>query len=160
MIQGLSSVFTEEQITGAKKLYASLTPNQRLWMSGYLAGLNGSGNLLGDISLNGTSQPEVAEIKQVNLTILYGTHTGNSKILAEQARELAQGYGIEVGLTSLQEYKVRKLKEETNLLVIVSTHGEGDPPVSAEEFYAYIFGKKAPKSEQLNFAVIGLGDSS
>ncbi len=160
MIQGLNSVFTEEQIIGAKKLYASLTANQRLWMSGYLAGLNGSGSLLEDIPLNGTVQPEVAELTAINLTILYGTHTGNSKILAEQTRDLAKGYGIEVELTSLQEYKVRKLKEETNLLVIVSTHGEGDPPVSAEEFYAYIFGKKAPKSEQLNFAVIGLGDSS
>ncbi len=160
MIQGFNSIFTEEQITGAKKLYASLSANQRLWMSGYLAGLNGSGSLLEDLPLNGTSQPMVAEVEQIHLTILYGTHTGNSKILAEQTKELAQSYGIEVGLTSLQEYKVRKLKEETNLLVIVSTHGEGDPPVSAEEFYAYIFGKKAPQSSHLNFAVIGLGDSS
>ncbi|SMO86189.1 sulfite reductase (NADPH) alpha subunit [Saccharicrinis carchari] len=161
MIQGLNNIFTEEQINNAKKLLDSLNTEQRLYLSGYLAGLNQSGALSEGFSANiNQSNPDKEEVKTTQLTILYGTHTGNSKLLAEQAQGLAQAKGIEVSAISLQEYRVRKLKDETNLLVIVSTHGEGDPPVSAEAFYAYIFGKKAPKSNNLNFAVIGLGDSS
>lgn len=159
MIQGFNNIFTTEQIQQTKQLYTSLSAEQRHWLSGYLAGLNQSGAIVDD-ALSGTAHPEVSSVDKIKLTIIYGTHTGNSKLLAEQALGVAKGGGIEANALSMQEYKSRKLKEEENLLVIVSTHGEGDPPASAEDFYAYIFGKKAPKSDNLNFAVIGLGDSS
>ncbi len=163
MIQGIKNIFTTEQVEQAQKLYASLSTEQKLWLSGYLAGLNQSGGLLESDLVNGVNgqiSVNSAVENELNLTILYGTHTGNSKILAEQTLEIAQQRGIKATALSLQEYKVRKLKEEQNLLVIVSTHGEGEPPASAEDFYNYIFGKKAPKSLNVNYAVIGLGDSS
>ncbi len=166
MFQAFNTIFSSDQIEQAKKLYGSLSSEQKFWLSGYLAGVNQSGGLLNGsaIDTNGAALQGVngnaASTDVVNLTILYGTHTGNSKQIAEQVAELAESSGIKVTLSSMPDYKNRQLKEETNLLVIVSTHGEGDPPVSAEDFYSYIFGKKAPKSEKLNFAVIGLGDSS
>ncbi|WP_083631213.1 assimilatory sulfite reductase (NADPH) flavoprotein subunit [Labilibacter marinus] len=161
MIKGINNIFTKEQVEQAQQLFTSLSTEQKYWLSGYLSGLNNSGNLLEGIgSGNATVAQGAVPQETVKLTILYGTHTGNSKILAEQALQLASQAGVEAVTQSLGDYKVRKLKEEQNLLVIVSTHGEGDPPASAEDFYAYIFGKKAPKSDNLNFAVIGLGDSS
>lgn len=165
MIDAINKIFTQEQISQAKQLYEGLTDKQRFWLSGYMAGLNQSGGLLDGalqessasiIGSNGASEVAVAN----KLSIIYGTHTGNSKLIAEQFAVLAEAKGIDVSLTSMPEYKNRKLKEEKNLLVIVSTHGEGDPPASAEDFYNYIFGKKAPKINQLNHAVIALGDSS
>ncbi|MGQ1786458.1 assimilatory sulfite reductase (NADPH) flavoprotein subunit [Saccharicrinis sp. GN24d3] len=165
MIDAISKIFSQEQITQAKQLYEGLTDEQRFWLSGYLAGLNQTGGFLnGALQKNGSAAhgtngtPNVAVANK--LSIIYGTHTGNSKLIAEKFSALAEAKGIEVSLCSMPEYKNRKLKEEKNLLVIVSTHGEGDPPASAEDFYSYIFGKKAPKVNDLNFAVIALGDSS
>ena len=163
MIQGINQIFSKEQIEQALQLYQSLTTEQKLWLSGYLSGLNQSGNLLDVNGINNktaTGSLIQEDDEPVKLTIIYGTHTGNSKLLAEQALKVAQSAGVEVVTQSMQDYKSRKLKEEQNLLVIVSTHGEGDPPASAEDFYSYIFGKKVPKIIKLNFAVIGLGDSS
>ncbi|WP_282037074.1 assimilatory sulfite reductase (NADPH) flavoprotein subunit [Saccharicrinis aurantiacus] len=164
MIQSLQNIFSPEQVKQAQELFASLSAEQRIWASGYLAGLNQSGELLGQSLVNGSSNGAATVETNVQapakLTILYGTHTGNSKLLALQAQEQAEAAGVQVQLSDIQKYKNRNLKEEENLLVIVSTHGEGDPPVSVEDFYAYIHGKKAPKLSALNFAVLALGDSS
>jgi len=60
----------------------------------------------------------------------------------------------------MNEYQASKLKEEKNLLVIVSTHGEGEPPIAAEDFYNYLHGKKAPKLEGMRYSVLAMGDKS
>ncbi|MCG8434908.1 MAG: assimilatory sulfite reductase (NADPH) flavoprotein subunit, partial [Gammaproteobacteria bacterium] len=46
------------------------------------------------------------------------------------------------------------------LFIVVSTHGEGDPPDDAEELYEYLFSNRAPKLAGLQFSVLALGDSS
>lgn len=58
------------------------------------------------------------------------------------------------------DYKLPQLKTEQNLLIIVSTYGEGDPPDNAKELHEYLFSKRAPALKQTHFAVLGLGDSS
>lgn len=165
MFEAFKNIFTEEQIKAAKELYNGLSAEQQMWMAGYLAGFNHSGGFLMNSALThkvsdntpkDSRQPQTA----IDLTILYGTHTGNSKLIAEKFAFIAKAQGIQTSLSSLSDYQNRKLKEEKNLLLIVSTHGEGEPPAAAEDFYAYLFGKKAPQIKGLNFAVIGLGDSS
>jgi sulfite reductase (NADPH) flavoprotein alpha-component len=52
------------------------------------------------------------------------------------------------------------LASETNLVFIVSTHGEGEPPAMAEDFYEFITGKRSPKLPGLNYSVAALGDKS
>src|SRR5262249_22176000 len=42
----------------------------------------------------------------------------------------------------------------------ISTQGDGDPPDDARAFVEFIGGKRAPKLDELKFAVLGLGDSS
>ena len=58
------------------------------------------------------------------------------------------------------DYKLSQLKTEKNLLVIVSTYGDGDPPDNSREVYEYLFSKRAPALKQAQFAVLGLSDSS
>jgi sulfite reductase (NADPH) flavoprotein alpha-component len=60
----------------------------------------------------------------------------------------------------MEGYKLRALKDERYLLVITSTHGEGDPPQSALGFFEFIEGRKAPKLPELKFSVLALGDST
>ncbi|MBN2175438.1 MAG: flavodoxin domain-containing protein [Bacteroidales bacterium] len=95
-----------------------------------------------------------------NLCILYGSRTGNSKAIAKLAGEYARHLGIENECINMQSFDKSRLKDLKRLLVAVSTHGEGDPPAPAEEFYRYIHSDEAPAMKNTEFAMVALGDSS
>lgn len=174
--QDFTKIFpiNQEQQELAQKIVESFQPAQLLWFSGYLAGYaggirkssavdNGIKVGISEMShetsgLNGHSQSN--EEEQNQLTILYGTRTGNSKKAAEILHRKALEKGIKAQVADMNDYAPKKLKNETNLAVIVSTHGEGDPPLAAEEFYAFLHGNRAPKLENLNYSVLALGDKS
>ncbi len=44
--------------------------------------------------------------------------------------------------------------------MLVSTHGEGDPPDNGLTFYEFLHSKRAPKLEGTKFSVLALGDTS
>lgn len=93
------------------------------------------------------------------LYILFGSRTGNSKSVAVLADEYAKSLGYNSVLRDMQEMDFNELQQIENLMVVVSTHGEGEPPVQAESFYEYIH-SDAIKSLSARYAVLGLGDSS
>src|SRR5690625_6194312 len=65
------------------------------------------------------------------LTVLYGSQTGNCETLAERLTEQARARGLNVECLSMDEFPNRLLKQTRQIAVIVSTHGEGDPPDTA-----------------------------
>ena len=95
-----------------------------------------------------------------SLTVLYGTETGNAAELARALGTAAKGKGLTCNIADMADYKVRQLAQERDLLVIVSTYGEGDPPQPATGFFEFIEGRKAPKLDGVRFAVLALGDST
>ena len=60
----------------------------------------------------------------------------------------------------MSDFKPNNLKKVQNLLIVVSTHGEGEPPDNAIAFHEFLHGKRAPKLDDLSFSVLSLGDSS
>lgn len=87
--------------------------------------------------------PNIAsEAKSDKLNILFGSHTGNSEGLANNLASLAKEKGIEAEVADMASFKTRDLKKINNLAVIVSTHGLGEPPVMAEDFYKFLHGKR------------------
>ena len=152
-----SSPFTEEQFEAIKKLLNPLNEIQIAWISGYIAGLS-----------NQTPSGEKAESSETvttdyanrPLTILYGSRTGNGKGLAKVAEKMALENGLSTEVKSMEDYKLKDLASEKKLLIIVSTHGDGEPPFQAKEVYDYIHGKRAPKLDGVQYAVLALGDSS
>ncbi len=63
-------------------------------------------------------------------------------------------------IASLAELKPRALAKTDYLLLICSTHGDGDPPEPAVPFFEVLQSEQAPELGQLNYAVLALGDSS
>ncbi|ULT59226.1 assimilatory sulfite reductase (NADPH) flavoprotein subunit [Neobacillus drentensis] len=154
-LQVLNSPFTEEQVELLNRLLPTLSETQKVWLSGYLAG-----------SQLGTAPAQLAQLPTENskiskeVTILYGSQTGNSKSLAKKSAQSLEANGYQVTVSAMSDFKPNNLKKLQNLLIIASTHGEGDPPDNAISFHEFLYSKRAPKLEDLHFSVLALGDSS
>lgn len=135
------------------RLTRSVTPEQALWLGGYFTGI-------------GARRPHPAatqasgDIAARKLTILYGTETGNSAQVARAIESSIRARGRDAKLIEMIDYDVRQIGSEEDLLVIVSTYGEGDPPQPAVGFFDFIEGRRAPRLEKMRFGVLALGDSS
>ncbi|MBJ6145700.1 assimilatory sulfite reductase (NADPH) flavoprotein subunit [Hymenobacter sp. BT559] len=144
-----------------QQLTAGLSPQQLVWLSGYLYGQATSASGGVAAAPTAAAAPATAAAPAVEkLTILYGSHTGNGKKIAQQTADAAAAKGLKATVQDMNDYAPRQLAQEQNLLVIVSTHGEGEPPISAEELHAFINGPRAPKLPKLRYAVFALGDKS
>ena len=154
------SPLNEIQLKALEQLTQEIQPGQVIWLNGYFQGLAG-GIAAGAVTTAPAKVSEVAATSEnLPLTILYGTHTGRSETLARELSANASTQHIEAVVKPMDDYNFKQLKDEKNLLVIVSTHGEGEPPEMAEDFYEFITGKRAPKLEGLNYSVLALGDKS
>ncbi len=148
------SPLNDQQLSALTSLTAGLNREQLLWINGYFQGFLASSRTNQQVA--GKSQPQ----SDKKLKILYGTHTGRSKIIAGKLAGNLAGRGVEVVSVALDEFKTRQLISETNVVFIVSTHGEGEPPAMAEDFHGFITGKRSPQLPNLNYSVVALGDKS
>ncbi|MFL1997788.1 assimilatory sulfite reductase (NADPH) flavoprotein subunit [Lysinibacillus irui] len=153
-LQVINSPFNEEQVKLLNELLPKLTIEQKIWLNGYLSAPQATLEELVEDAL-----PAVEPITKT-MTILYGSQTGNSQGLAEKYASALKAQNVDVTISSLGKFKATNLKKITNLLLIVSTHGEGDPPDQAIQFYEFLHSKRAPKLEHLHYSVLALGDSS
>ena len=133
-------------------LIATLSKDELTWVHGYIAG---------KLSI-GTSEPTVtaAAINTIQkVTIAYGTETGNSKKLATDFAAKAKKVGINAKLVSLDQYRLTDLAKEDYFVTVISTQGDGEPPIAAKKFYDHIHqnGFTIPK---LKYGVLALGDTS
>jgi sulfite reductase (NADPH) flavoprotein alpha-component len=160
-LQVMNSPFNQEQAELLNRLLPTLTESQKVWLSGYLAASQSA-------SISGIPEAPAAEFSAQSIgqtiskevTILYGSQTGNAQGLAENAGKTLEGCGFQVTVSSMSDFKPNNLKKVQNLLIIVSTHGEGDPPDNALSFHEFLHGRRAPKLDDLRFSVLSLGDSS
>jgi len=141
--------FNDEQYRNFQQLATTAAPEQLAWLAGFLTAWSGSAAAL-PVGGGGAS----------DITILVGSQTGNGEKLAEQTLKLAASRGLRASVKKMGDYKLPQLKTEKNLLVIVSTHGEGDPPDNTKELHGFLFSKRAPALKDTHYAVLGLGDSS
>jgi sulfite reductase (NADPH) flavoprotein alpha-component len=149
-----------EQWQQVEALASTLSPSQARWISGYFAGLDAGLTRAGVSDAGGVAAGAPLAAPTRSLTILYASETGNSRELAGQLAGSLRERGLSPELFDVATYKVRRLKEEQDVLLIASTHGEGDPPQSAIPFFEFVEGQRAPKLAGVRFAVLALGDSS
>ena len=123
-----------------------------IWMNGYLNGI---------VKAQGSAvaEPVIANPAVNKITIVYGTETGNSKRLATEFASKAKQNHIHAKVVGMDQYRLTDLPKEEYLLAIVSTHGEGEPPIAAKKFYDHIH-QNGFKLEKLKYSVLALGDTS
>lgn len=149
-----ASPLNAQQVQDLQKLVSQLNPIQQAWVSGYLAA---AAQLASGTAVAGAATaPQQAAV----LTILYASQTGNAKGVASKIKAAAEAQGVAVQLQDIASYKTNGLVKEKFLIIVTSTYGEGEPPESAVSFHKFLFGKKAPKLPDLQYAVLGLGDTS
>ncbi|MBM7602329.1 sulfite reductase (NADPH) flavoprotein alpha-component [Metabacillus crassostreae] len=160
-LQVMNSPFSQEQAELLNKLLPTLTESQKIWLSGYLAANQtaAASPVVGETQAQATVETNVEPISK-EVTILFGSQTGNSQSLANSTGKTLKDKGFEVTVSSMSEFKPNNLKKVKNLLIIASTHGEGEPPDNAISFHEFLHGRRAPKLEDLRFSVLALGDSS
>lgn len=138
--------FTPEQRKAIDSLVSGLDPVQRGWLSGFLAA-------------SGTAAPISAPAAATKLTVLYGTESGNSEVLADRTAKEAKKRGFQAVVKSMADTKPAELAKATNLLVIVSTWGDGEPPEGATTFYKELMSGELALSG-VSYSVCALGDTS
>ena len=160
-LQVINSPFNEEQVELLNQILPKLSEGQKIWLNGYLSAPIAAGFPIGGIierEVPTISETAVTVTKEA--TILFGSQTGNSQALAKKLANNLQTDNFEITLVSMSDFKPNNLKKIQNLLVVVSTQGEGDPPDNAIQLHEFLSSKRAPKLDQLQYSVLSLGDTS
>jgi sulfite reductase (NADPH) flavoprotein alpha-component len=143
--------FAEEEIELLNRVVGTATTTQRVWLAGFLAGVEAS---------TASSQPVPPPVAAEPLTIIYATESGNSEKLAADLAKAARKTGLRPTLADMADLDVAALVSARRLVVIAATWGEGEPPARATRAYNELMGEGAPRLDGIEFGVLALGDSA
>ncbi len=135
---------------------APFSGDQRAWLGGFLAGLHSRAVMGGATAVSAAEAPVQAK----PIDILFGTQTGNAEEVANEAADLARSKGFAPRVADLDAVEMDQLAAMENLIVVISTYGEGEMPDNAELFWDALSATTAPRLENLNYGVLALGDTS
>lgn len=133
---------------------APFSSEQRAWLNGFLAGIFSRAP--------GSQLPAPSsQLALAPLTILFGTQTGTSESLAKQAAKEAGKRGFAATILDVATVTVEQLPAHSNLLLITSTYGDGEPPDSAKALHSALL-TAAPSAQlaSVNYSVCSLGDTN
>ncbi len=141
------SPFSPDQRQTIDRLIASFSPAQRFWLGGFLS--------TGGVEVAAPS----SSANTVPLTILYGSESGNSEKLADLSAKEAKKRGFKASVKNMADITSADLGKVENLLIIVSTWGDGEPPDTATSFYKGLM-TDTLSLPKMRYSVCALGDSS
>jgi sulfite reductase (NADPH) flavoprotein alpha-component len=169
----------EERRDQLQQLATELNREQLMWLSGYFAGAAAAApssipafqnNLLSGVQARAQhpaagAPAAVAPIAPAaaalpTLTIISASHTGNGRKISEKLLAAVQALGMQARMIKAGDYQPREIAKEKLLYVVISTHGDGDPPDEARGLYEFLGTKRAPQLPELQYSVLSLGDSS
>src|SRR5688572_3610234 len=167
----------EDRRDQLQQLATELNREQLMWLSGYFAGAAAAApasipgfqnNLLGgnargqmaSAAAPASVAPAPAAAAAPSLTIISASHTNNGRKISEKLLAAVQALGVQARMIKAGDYQAREIAREKLLYVVISTHGDGDPPDEARGLYEFLGTKRAPQLPELQYAVLALGDSS
>lgn len=93
------------------------------------------------------------------MTILFGSESGNSEKLADLSAKEAKRRGFKATVKNMADITPADLAKFENLLVIVSTWGDGDAPETAVSFHKQLM-TDTLQLPKLRYSVCALGDTA
>lgn len=93
------------------------------------------------------------------LKIIFGTESGNAEMAADDMTTALNEAGIEAVAVSMDDYDVADLAGENHVILVSSTYGEGELPMTAAPFYESLK-TLTPNLGNVKFSAFGLGDST
>jgi len=170
----------EDRRDQLQQLATELNREQLMWLSGYFAGAAAAApssipgfqaNLLGGQAraqhataaapaafTPAAAAPAAAPLP--TLTIISASHTGNGRKISEKLLAAVQALGMQARMIKAGDYQPREIAKEKLLYIVISTHGDGDPPDEARGLYEFLGTKRAPQLPELQYSVLSLGDTS
>ncbi len=130
---------------------APFSDTQKAWISGFFAGMHS--HMLKSSQAVDSSQARI-------LHILYGTQTGNSESVANDAAEIAKSHGLVPSVKGLDEIEIAQFLSLEYVLIITSTYGDGEMPDNAEMLWDALSGSDVPALDKMKYSVLALGDTS
>ncbi|KAM9081766.1 NADPH-dependent diflavin oxidoreductase 1 isoform 1-T1 [Megaptera novaeangliae] len=96
------------------------------------------------------------------LLVLFGSQTGTAQDVSERLSREAWRRELGCRVQALDSYPVVNLINEPLVIFVCATTGQGEPPDNMKNFWRFIFRRNLPSTSlcQMDFAVLGLGDSS
>jgi len=138
---------------------APFNAQQRAWLNGYFAGLFSRGSVNPVATSASELKPPATSVPLTPLTILFGSQTGTAEGLAKRAAKEAGKRGFAATMLDMGQTDAAKLAAEKNLLVIVSTYGDGEPPDNAKALHTQLSNLTSPLAA-LRYSVCALGDTN
>jgi sulfite reductase (NADPH) flavoprotein alpha-component len=132
---------------------APFSPEQRAWLNGFFAGL--LKGLAERAPTLGSSQAPRLAIK-----VLFASQTGTAEGLAKKLTKEARSRGFDADLLDLSFLSLEALAKLDHVVVIASTHGDGDAPDCAARFALQLQAARGTPLAGLKYAVLALGDRS
>jgi sulfite reductase (NADPH) flavoprotein alpha-component len=138
-----------QRISQIDNIINNYNHSELLWLSGYFYAKS-----------QPNSQAIISPERSEKITIIYGSETGNAKILAENLNQILRNEAHKSKILTANEYNFKNIYNEKFLIIITSTHGDGDAPENAKKFYDKLSAENDKKLTNLKFAILSLGDSS
>jgi sulfite reductase (NADPH) flavoprotein alpha-component len=138
---------------------APFTTEQRAWLNGFFAGVFSRA----PAAVVGAAP---APVTLIPLTIIFGSQTGTAESLAKRAAKEAGRRNFAATVLDMAQTDLPKLTAEKNVLVIVSTYGEGEPPDSAKTLYGSLAAAAKREADfarglaDVRYSVCALGDTN
>ncbi len=93
----------------------------------------------------------------LNVTILVGTMTGTSEMVAQEVQTVLEAAGHEVSIHMMDDLEASVFRGGGTFLICTSTYGQGDVPDNAQEFFASLE-REQPDLTAVTYGLIALGD--
>ena len=129
---------------------APFNAKQRAWLNGFFIGLLSQGAA-------SAKAARAAPVK-LALAVVHASQTGTAEGLARKFTKEAKAKGYDARAQELGLLSIADLAKHKHLLLIASTHGEGEPPDSAASLVMHLEAAQGKPLTGVKYAVLALGD--
>ncbi|MAX45307.1 MAG: hypothetical protein CMB24_00745 [Euryarchaeota archaeon] len=98
--------------------------------------------------------------RMTKITVLYGTETGNSELLAMDICKAGENSGLVCEHLGMEIIDSSDFSDIENLLIVCSTWGDGEQPDNAIDLFDHVEGLDEGELQNMKFSVLALGDTA